>query len=323
MNFIKTVIAVLVAQFLLIFTMFFGLVVMSTFFSRDTSVHVADGSWLVLDIYGQIPPYDEPESISSSIFDEGETLTRMLGSLEKAAADERIDGVILKISSSNSLGLASLGEMRDAVARVRESGKQVIAFSDALDRDALYLASACDSVYMPEIADVFFTGIAAVDMFAKGTLDKLDVHQNLHKIKDYKTAAETLQRDSMSPEAKEMANWMIDEMWDIELGAIARGRSMSMESLEACMGMGLLTATEAETAGLIDGTMFWDELEQRLGGDDFETVDQETYSDVTRGDVGLRGKQRIAVVHTYGTIGGRESHTDPSLGVIVGHETVI
>ena len=323
MNFIKTVIAVLVAQFLLVFTMFFGLVVMSTFFSRDTSVHVEDGSWLVLDVFGEIPPYDEPESIAGSIFDEGETLTRMLGSLEKAAADERIDGVIMKISSTNSLGLASLGEMRDAVAIVRKAGKPVIAFSDALDRDALYLASACDSIFMPEIADVFFAGYGSVDMFAKGTLDKLGIHQNLHKIKDYKTFAETFQRDSMSPEAKEMANWIINEMWDVQLGAIARGRSMPVASLEACMEQALFTSPEAETAGLIDGVMYWDELEQRLGGDDFEAVEQETYSDVTRSEAGLRGKQRLAVVHTYGMIGGRETHTDPSFGVIVGHETVV
>jgi protease-4 len=323
MNFIKTVLAVLVAQFLLMFTMIFGLTVMSAFFSRDAAVHVQDGAWVVLDVYGDIPPYDEPESIASSIFDEGETLTRLLGNLEKAAADKRVAGVILKVSSSNSLGLASLGELRDAVARVRAAGKQVIAFSDSMDRDALYLAAACDSIFMPEVADVWFTGYGAVDMFAKGTLDKLDVHQNLHKIKDYKTAAETLQRDSMSPEAREMENWMLDEMWDVQLGAIARDLALPVDSLEACMEHALFTAGEAKSAGLIDGVLYWDELEERLGGDDFESVDSDTYGDVTRAEAGLRGRHHLAVVHAYGFIGGRESQTDPSLGVLIGHETVV
>jgi protease-4 len=323
MNFIKTVIAVLVAQFLLIGAMFFGLIVMSTLFSRDTAVHVKDGSWLVIDIFGEIPPYDEPESISSSIFDEGETLTRILGNLDKAAADKRVDGVLLKISSSNSLGMASMGEIRDGIARVRAAGKKVFAFSDELDRDALYVASACDSIFMPEVADVFFTGYGAVDMFAKGTLDKLDVHQNLHKIKDYKTAAETLQRDSMSPEAKEMANWMIDEMWDMQLGAISRDRGVPLDSLEACMEVALFNAPEAKAAGLIDDIRYWDDLEAQLGGDDFESIEADDYGDVTRAEAGLRGKKTVAIVHAYGVIAGRESRTDPSLGVVMGHETVI
>jgi protease-4 len=323
MNFIKTVIAVLVAQFLLIFTIVFGLGAMSAIFSKSASVHVEKGSWLVVDVYGDIPPYDAPESISSSIFKEGETLTRMLDNLDKAAADKRIDGVIMKISSSNSLGAASIEELRDSIARLKKAGKEVLAYSDSMDRNALYLASACDSIFMPEVADVAFTGMGEVDMFAKGTLDKLDVHQNLHKIKAYKTAAEIFQRDSMSPEAKEMAGWMMDEMWDVELGAISRDRGLPVDSLETCMKQALFTASEAKAVGLIDGLLYWDQLEDRLGGDDFESVTEDTYDDVTRGEVGLRGKHRVAVVHAYGMIGGRESRSDASFGVLIGHETVI
>ena len=324
MNFIKTVIAVLVAQILLAFAIFFGFGIMTALLTSQGQVRVADGSWLVIDVYGEIEPYDPPESISSSIFGEVETQTRILTNLEKAAADERIAGVIMKVSSSNSLGLASIGEIRDAVARVRDAGKPVVAFSDALDRDALYLASACDSIFMPEVADVVFTGYGAVDMFLKGTLDKLGIHQNLHKIKDYKTAAEPFMRDSMSPEAREMAGWIMDELWDVELGAIARDRSLSVDSLSACMAQALFTAPEAKAAGLIDDTLYWDQIEERLGTDgDLATVSQDTYDDVTRAEVGLKGKHHIAVVHAYGMIGGRDSHTDTSLGVLMGHESVI
>jgi protease-4 len=323
MNFIKTVLAVLVAQFLLMFTIFFGLGVMSTLFSRDAGVKVDKGSYLIVDIYGDIPPYNAPESISSSIFGKEETLTRILDNLDKAASDKRIDGVIMKISSSNSLGMASMGELRDAVAKVRKAGKEVLAFSDGLDRNSLYLASACDSIFMPEVADVAFTGMGEVDMFAKGTLDKLGVHQNLHKIKDYKTAADTFQRDSMSPEAKEMAGWMINEIWDVQMGAISRDRAIAVDSLETCMKHALFTAPEAKAAGLIDGLLYWDQLEDRLGGDDFASVDEATYDDVTRTEAGIHGKHHVAVVHAYGMIGGRESRTDAGAGVLIGHETVI
>ncbi len=325
MNFFKMVLAVLVAQVLLAFALFFGLGVLTALFSSgDAAVPVTDGSWLVIDVYGEIPPYDEPESISNAIFGEPETLHGILANLEKAAADDRLAGVVMKISASNSLGLASIGELRTAIARVRESGKSVIAYSDDLDRDALYLASACDSIFMPNVADVTFTGYGAVESFYKGTLDKLGVHQNLHKIADYKTAAEPFQRTSMSPESREMTEWLLQDVWDVEMGAIARDRGLPMDSLVACMDYALFTPEEAERAGLIDDVVYWDELEKRLGGEDeLLTVTSGEYDDVMRADVGLKGKKRIAVVHAYGFIGGRESRTDPTFGVLMGHETVI
>jgi len=324
MNFFKMVLAVLVAQILIGFALFFGLGVMTALFSSGDTVQVADGSWLVIDIYGDIPPFDAPESISNSIFDEPETLQGILDNLEKANADDRVAGVVLKISSSNSLGMASLGEVRTAIGRVREGGKQVIAFSDDLDRDSLYLASACDSIFMPNVADVTFTGYGSVESFYKGTLEKLDVHENLHKIKDYKTAVEPLERDSMSPESREMTEWLMQEVWDVELGAISRDRAIPMDSLVACMEHALFTPEEAKRAQLIDDVVYWDELEERLGGaDELLTISTDEYDEVRRADVGLKGKNRIAVVHAYGMIGGRESRTDPTLGVLMGHESVI
>ena len=50
MNFIKTVLAVLVAQILLMFTVFFGLTVLSTLLTSDAGVHIEKGSYLVVDI---------------------------------------------------------------------------------------------------------------------------------------------------------------------------------------------------------------------------------------------------------------------------------
>jgi protease-4 len=324
MNFFKMVLAVIIAQILLGFVVLFGLGMMTALFSTGEVAPVSEGSWLVVDLYGEVPPYDAPESISSAIFGEPESLHDHLANLEKAAADDRLAGVVMKISAHNTLGLASLGELRSAVARVRESGKPVIAYSDDLDRDALYLASACDSIFMPSVADVTFTGYGAVEAFFKGTLDKLGVRQNLHKIRDYKTAAEPFQRDSMSPESREMTEWLIEDVWDVELGAIARDRGLAMDSLVSFMEYALFTPEQAQRAGLIDGVVYWDELERRLGGgDELVTVTSSEYRDVSRADVGLKGRKRIAVVHAYGLIGGRESRTDPTLGVLMGHETVI
>ncbi|MGD1049182.1 MAG: S49 family peptidase, partial [Candidatus Krumholzibacteriaceae bacterium] len=142
----------------------------------DTKKKVMDHSYLVVDIYGDIAEYDAPAGIMGEfIGDKPETLQRILGNLEKAAVDKRIDGVIFKISSSNSAGLAKLEEMRGAIKKVRAAGKKVYAYTDSMDRAAFYLASACDSIFAPPPANITFIGMSSGSQHLKGTLDKLGI----------------------------------------------------------------------------------------------------------------------------------------------------
>jgi protease-4 len=287
---------------------------------------IKNNSYLVVDIYGDILSYDVPGGVMSQIIGgEAETLQRILGNLEKAAADERIEGVIMKVSSSNSLGLAGVEEIRGAVKKVREAGKPVYAFGDALDRKTEFLASACDSIFMPPAGYMDFRGFGGSTSFVKKTLDKLGIKPNLHQIREYKSAAETVTRTESSPEAREMHQWMADEMWDMEIGAISEDRKLSEDKLVELMGHALFTPSEAQDAGLVDRLLYWDELEARLKGDKDEklrTVSQSDYAKIDRSKVGLKGKKKIAVVHAHGMIGGRESRVDPLLGPMMGHETV-
>jgi protease-4 len=327
MNFFKTLFAVLIAQIIIVMAFVFGLGLIGLGLRAGDKPDVEDGSWLVIDVYGEIMPYDPPESIMSEIMDgDGETVYRILANLEKAAVDDRIAGVIVRVSSNNDLGYAAIEEIRDAIGRVREEGKPVYAHSDALNRKGLFLAAACDSVFMVAGGDLDFVGMAAVRPFFKGTLDKLGIKPNLHKIEDYKSAAEPFLRTDMSPEAEEMMNWMMDELWDMEQGGISEDRGIAREKLVEHMEHMMFTADEAHEAGLIDGTLYWDELEDRLKGEDddeLRTVSQEKYAEIERTTVGLKGKKRIAVVHAHGLIGGRKSHVDGMMGPMMGHETVV
>jgi len=210
--------------------------------------------------------------------------------------------------------------------KVRESGKPVYAYSDGLDRSAIFLASACDKIYVANDATVYFVGMGMVREYYKGFFDKIGVKANIHKIKDYKTAAEPYIREDMSPEAREMSKWLLDEFWDIQLTAISEGRGIEQERLVEMMDHILFTAPEAVDAGLVDEVMYWSDLVESLReGDDksLKTVSQSEYADVSRSSLGLKGDKRIAIIHAHGTIGGRRSRLDPYLGPMIGHETVV
>jgi protease-4 len=286
---------------------------------------IKDGSYLVIDLYGRILPYNPPEDIMAEIFGgEPETLQRILTNLEKAAIDDRIEGVVVKVSSNMSLGGASVEEIREAIKNVRDAGKKVYAFSDGMSRSTLFLASACDSIFMPLTGEVSLVGFGGTLMYFKGLLEKLDIHPNIHRIADYKSAAEPVLREDMSPETREMYTWLIDDLWDSQMQAIAEDRGLDVQQLTEFMEFAIFTARQAKEAGLIDGIRYWDEVDSLLTREDDEksqTVSQSDYAEVERKSL-IKGKKKIAVVHAYGLIGGRKSKTDPMWGMVMGHESV-
>lgn len=287
---------------------------------------IENHTYLVVDIYGDIMEYDPPGGgLASLTGGKPETLQRILGNMEKARVDKRIDGVIMKISANNNAGAAMRQEMRGAIKKLEDSGKKVIAYSDDLNLKTLYLASACDSIFMPNEGTVMLIGIGLTSTHFKGTLDKLGIKPDIHKIREYKTAAELVTRKDLSPEAKENLGWLIDEFWDMTLKALSKERHMSEEKLVDLMNHALFTVFEAKEAGLIDDIMYWPELEKRLmqkGDEKLRTVSEARYADVKPEKLGLKGKKKIAIVHAQGLIGGRKSQVHPLFGVMMGHETV-
>jgi protease-4 len=325
-NFIKTFFALLLANVVLAALLFVFIFAVGTSLKAGKKPELKKGTYLVVDIYGDVLAYNPPEDFPQSLFEgEPETLHRILSNLEKARVDDRIEGVVIKISANNGLGPAMIEEIRGEIKKIQAADKPVYAYSDNLDRKTLFLAAACDSIFMPPCAYVYYVGYGNVTPYIKGTLEKLGVTAQIHKIKDYKSAAELVTRKNMSPEAREMRNWIMDDWWETEMAAVTKDRGLSEEKLVECMEYAMFMASEAKEAGLIDELLYWSELKDFLKDDDDEelkTISQSDYAKITRESVGLKGKNRIAVVHAHGMIGGRKSRVDPALGMMMGHETV-
>ncbi|HUV35407.1 MAG TPA: signal peptide peptidase SppA, partial [Patescibacteria group bacterium] len=198
-------------------------------------------------------------------------------------------------------------------------------FADSMNRKTYFLAAACDSVFMPPSAYFTFVGFATVTEHVKGTLEKLGIKPNLHRIKDYKSAAEMITRDDMSPTARENKEWMLDEYWDMYVASLGEDRGFTEEQIVGFMDHAMFQPDEALEAGLIDRILYWDELEEMLKQEDDEklrTVYASRYDEEKAAKLGLKGKKTIAVIHAQGMIGGRTSKIDPMFGVMMGHETV-
>ncbi len=300
-------------------------------FALDRKPAIKSGSWLVLELDGDLPAYDLPGSLPGSLF-AGRTLTLQdaLDALDKAALDKRATGVIWKLSAGQGAGWAKLQELRDGVARVRAAGKPVYAWVDVLDLPTLYLAAACDSIYQPRGGYCEVRGMRRESLHLRGMLAKLGVTPHVSKLREYKSAAEMVTETGMSGPAREQAQRLLDATWETVVETVARERGLAADDLLALMQRAAVLPAEAAAAGLIDRVLYWQDLEAQLlaAGKDkkaqtLPVVTAARYRDVDWSRLGPKGRQTVAVVHAQGMIGGKESGVNPLLGVTMGHASIV
>ncbi len=319
-SFLRSVLATLVALALL-FLVFTGFV----WLKWGRAPGVARGSILVQSVGGEMPEYPMGGATSGILVSAAPTLQGILTNLDKAAVDGRIRGVLITLQSPGA-GYGKLEEVRGGIARVREAGKPVWAWADILDLKSLYVASACDSLFLLPNAYVEMGGMYSGRLFVKDALGKLGIDPQVHRISRFKSAAEMVTRNDMSEPAREMSRWILGDIYPHVIGDIAGGFSVDTLAVDAVLEKTLLHTDELVEAGLASGARWWDEMKAALprpgGKDEPALVTGADYARIDPAKVGLKGKKTIAVIHAEGYIGGAESGFNPVLGTTMGHRTV-
>lgn len=188
-----------------------------------------------------------------------ENLSDSLARLDKAAGDEKISTVLLKLENP-AIGWAKIHEFRTAIARVRAKGKRVIATADSASTPDYLLAAACDEIVMPESGMLMLLGLRAEVSFYKNLFDKLDVKAEMLRVGEYKSAAEPYTRTEMSPEFRKEMEAILDDYLKQIVEAIAKGRNLDKDEVMAAIDSGPHTAKSAKELGLIDRVAYEDEI---------------------------------------------------------------
>jgi protease-4 len=199
-----------------------------------------------------------PEEPHRSVVDQirGRTspvLSHLRYGLTEVRRDPAIRALIIEVAGIDN-GLATAEELHDLIRRVRESGKRVIAVLDsdfAGVRDYL-VASAADEIVCNPDTMIAMLGVSAGGMFLKRALDKLHVQVQTLQYKEYKGAAETFSRETMSGPLRESLEAIIGDWRQILTDRIGRARKLSVEKAAEVVGHGFMSARDAKEAGLID-----------------------------------------------------------------------
>ena len=278
-----------------------GLVLASLLFSEAEGPPIAEGSTLVIELEGEYVEGPRSPLVSRLLGERTNSFAALLSTLAMAERDDRLDNVILVIRPLG-MGWGKAGELREAIARLRDAGRRTIAFLEIASFSAsreYYVASVADEVYVVTGGAVPVVGLAAEYFFLGGLWEKLGVTFEIGKAGKYKSAVEAYSGTGMSEASREMAESLLDSTNDAFLAAIGDGRSMDADAVRSAIDRGPMMPGELVELGLADGSLHLDELLDDMPG---EIVRQSRYAAVTPAEVGFEPVAHVGVVYASGTV---------------------
>jgi protease-4 len=189
-----------------------------------------------------------------------ETLSDLIGRFDKAATDEKLDGIVLKFNGA-SLGWAKVNELRQALSRLRAKGKHAIAYLDSAETHDYLVACACNQIVMPEPGELSMLGLRAEVTFYKNLLDWLHVKAEMLRVGEFKSAAEPYSRTEMSKEFRLEMEAILDDYVRQIVDSVGESRRMTGDRVLSLMDNGPYSSKQAYAIGLIDRVGYEDEVE--------------------------------------------------------------
>jgi len=156
----------------------------------------------------------------------------LLEVLETAVSDDRVQNIILSLDNINGTGQAVLYDVGNALQRIQDADKNIIAVGDYYTRSGYYLASFADEIIMNSDGLVEMDGFGRSRLFYKSFLDKIKVDFNIFRVGTFKSAVEPYLGNEMSEAAKEANLAYLDVLWSSYKNVISKNRGMSSEEIQ-------------------------------------------------------------------------------------------
>lgn len=276
----KLLVAIKDGLVLIVMLVFFGLI-FAALNSRPTPSSIADGA-LLLDLNGAI--VEQPAEPAAFAALSGRDTPRqfrlrdVVRAIDGACTDAKVKAVALDLSRFGGAYPAALGEVADALMRVRASGKPVLAFAVGYSDGDYRLAAAASEIWMDPMGGTLFSGPGGNQLYYKGLIDKLGINAHIYRVGRFKSFVEPYTRADQSPDARAASEALYGTLFGQWREAVAKSRPKAQVTPFLANPDRLVLAANGNVAranlraGLIDRlgdrTAFGRRVAQIAGGDD-------------------------------------------------------
>jgi len=165
------------------------------------------------------------ESIINDTSVEQHQLEDLLKVLYAAAEDEDLAAVYINVSE---LGMyySSAFKLADAVAKIKKSGKEVIAYALEYNNTAYLISSQANKVFLNSMGGVSAVGFSRKREYYKDLYNNLKINYHVFVAGDFKTGPEPFTRTNMSEEDKLAWQEFADPMWKKMTDMIENARNL-------------------------------------------------------------------------------------------------
>ena len=172
--------------------------------------------------------------------------------IEKAASDNSVHGIILNVSMIYG-DSGYFWELRTALEQFKTGGKKICAFISNADIDVYYLASVADKIVMDELGTLSLLGYSVNRGYVRHTLEKLGIGVRELRYFEYKSAAETYTRDSMSQADRRQYSDYLDDIFGFTGDTLKKARNWTDEEYNVILNRDFLySAKNALDRKLVD-----------------------------------------------------------------------
>lgn len=230
-------------------------------------------------------------------------------------ADPRVRGLVLTIRSMSG-GMASATSLRAILDRARAAGKEVVVHLPmGGDTKEVFVATAATRILIGPTTQLAPLGFRSAAHYLKRMLEHAGIEPQVFACGEFKSAGETLVRDSMSSEQRAQLEALLEGFHDALVDGIASGRGLSRERAVEIVDQAPYFGRAAVDAGLADDLAYEDEVVGKLGDSNASgqtpgsgrrlLVDAAAYLTQRRRPLLRRVLRRpiIAVVPIHGAIG--------------------
>lgn len=255
----KLLVGIKDALVLIFMLLFFGLIFAAL--SARPNTTIKDGA-LVIALNGTLseqPAEADPFAVlAGSDVPQQYRVRDVVRALDKAATDDRVKAVVLDLDRFMGGYPADVAVVGEAIRRVRDADKPVLAYATAYADSAYTLAANASEIWTNPFGGVLIAGPGGSQLYYKGLIDRLGVNAHVYRVGTYKAAVEPFTREDQSPEAREANQALYGSIFETWRTDVAAARPKAQVGPYLTQPAQVIAATQGNiaqanlNAGLID-----------------------------------------------------------------------